>query len=79
MLAEQIRRAREAVGESQAALAERAGVSRATVARIELGQRVASVSVGSVLRALGLPASLAIEAPGIPETERQQLRELAGA
>lgn len=50
-IAERVRMGREELGLSQHDLAERAGVSRATVARIE-GGGADSVSFGAVIRVL---------------------------
>lgn len=49
-----VRRARQALTWSQAELAEQAGVSRPTVARLEAGQDVSMRSLTAVLSALGL-------------------------
>lgn len=57
-LDQRIREARTARSWSQSALAERAGVSRPTVARIEAGQYVRMATLEAVAQALGLAVEL---------------------
>lgn len=56
-----VRQARRQRGWTQAELARAAGVSRATVARIEAGQGVAMASLVAVAEALGLKVSVSVE------------------
>jgi len=58
MLGQRIRDARDLRGWSQAELAERCGLSRPTIARIEAGQHVRMASLEQVARALGLAVEL---------------------
>ncbi|QYH20440.1 helix-turn-helix transcriptional regulator [Corynebacterium aquatimens] len=51
-------RARRALGWSQSALAERSGVSRPTIARLETGRGVSSTSLLKLAKALDLQISL---------------------
>ncbi len=53
-IADQIRKAREAAGWSQYELADRAGVSRPSVARIEAGDDVNTATLRKITEALGL-------------------------
>lgn len=57
-LGDRVRNTREQHGWTQAQLAERAGVSRPTVARIEGKQDVSTVTLTKVARALGLVLTL---------------------
>lgn len=57
-LGNRIRQARKTHGWSQAMLAERAGVSRPTVARIEAGTDVSTVTLSMITEALGLQLGL---------------------
>lgn len=63
-----IREARDALGWTQKTLAERAGVSRPTIARIERGNDVSTATLSKVADALGLALRLAT-------TEEQAERE----
>lgn len=58
MLGHRIREARDAHGWSQGELAERCGLSRPTIARIEAGQHVRMGTLEQVARALGLAVEL---------------------
>lgn len=49
-----VRAARRERGWSQTVLAKRADLSRPTVARVELGKDVSTVSLGKIAEALGL-------------------------
>lgn len=54
-----IKEAREKCGMTQEQLADKAGISRATIARIELGQGASMHSIKDIAFALGLePAAL---------------------
>ncbi|SDQ22394.1 helix-turn-helix domain-containing protein [Leucobacter chromiiresistens] len=53
-IADQIKKAREAAGWSQHELADRAGVSRPSVARVEAGGDVNTVTLRKIAEALGL-------------------------
>ena len=55
---EGVSEARRARGWSQSELAERAGVSRPTVARIEAGQQVRLATLEAVAQVLGLTVKL---------------------
>lgn len=55
---EQIRTARMEQGLTQTELAERAGVSRPTVARVEAGEDVSTATLEKVAAALGLAIEL---------------------
>lgn len=57
-LGQRIREARDACGWSQSELAERSGVSRPTIARIEAGQHVRMGTLEKVARVLGLKLKL---------------------
>ena len=65
---QRIREARDARGWSQGELAERCGLSRPTIARIEAGQHVRMGTLETVARALGLTVELG-QAAG--DTERE--------
>ncbi len=56
-----VRQARTEKGWTQSELARAAGVSRATVARIEGGERVAMASLVAVAEAVGLKVSVSVE------------------
>ena len=60
-LGDEIRKARLEHGWSQSALAEKAGVSRPTVARVELGEDVSTATLVKVAAALGLKVMLSDE------------------
>lgn len=63
-IASVVREARRRAGLTQAALAERAGVPRSTVARIESGARTPSVElVERLVRAAGLEVTIALSEP----------------
>lgn len=53
--------ARKALGWSQSELAERAGVSRPTVARIEAGQQVRVSTLNAVAEALGMRVEISVQ------------------
>ncbi|WP_077353152.1 helix-turn-helix transcriptional regulator [Tessaracoccus flavescens] len=53
-----VRDARRALGWSQSALAERSGVSRPTIARLEAGRGVSSTSLLKLAKALDLQIAL---------------------
>lgn len=53
-IAKHVREARDASGWSQEELAERAGVSRPTIARFERGEDVSTATLVKVTAALGL-------------------------
>lgn len=53
-LGETIRDARRGRGWSQATLGERAGVSRPTIARVEMGNDVSTATLAKIVAALGL-------------------------
>lgn len=53
-----IRAARKSYGWSQAELAERAGVSRPTIARAETGQDISTATLSKIARALQLTVEL---------------------
>ncbi|UKA77679.1 helix-turn-helix domain-containing protein [Arthrobacter sp. FW306-07-I] len=53
-LAEAIREARHQRGWSQETLAEQAGVSRPTIARVEAGNDISTATLSKVAEALGL-------------------------
>lgn len=53
--------ARKALGWSQRELAERAGVSRPTVARIEAGQQVRVGTLNAVAAALGMHVEISVQ------------------
>ena len=57
-LAAAIRQARRQQDLSQAHLAEKAGLSRPTVARLEAGQPISSTNLLALTRALGLELKL---------------------
>ncbi len=57
-LGDEIRKARVEHGWSQSALAQNAGVSRPTVARVELGEDVSTATLAKVAAALGLTVEL---------------------
>ncbi len=57
VLGESIRTARQRLGLSQAQLAEIAGVTQATIAKIEAGQTVRTRFLAEIGRALGVPAA----------------------
>lgn len=59
--AARVREARLNLGWSQSELAEAAGVSRPTVARIEAGQQVALGTLVKVAAALGLQVQVSIQ------------------
>jgi len=65
---QRIREARDARGWSQGELAERCGLSRPTIARIEAGQHVRMGTLEKVARALGLTVELGQDAG---DTERE--------
>ena len=65
---QRIREARDARGWSQGELAERCGLSRPTIARIEAGQHVRMGTLETVARALGLTVELGQDAG---DTERE--------
>jgi transcriptional regulator with XRE-family HTH domain len=68
-----VRDTRLAVGWSQQALAERAGVSRQMVGRIEAGDVNVTLDVAAALcDALGLRVELAFDAPFLADRRRQQ-------
>lgn len=58
VLSDEIRAARQKHGWSQSALALEAGVSRPTVARVELGHDVSTATLGKVAAALELKLEL---------------------
>jgi transcriptional regulator with XRE-family HTH domain len=63
-IANVVREARRRAGLTQAALAERAGVPRSTVARIESGARTPSVGlVERLVRAAGLELTIGLSEP----------------
>lgn len=62
-LGNRIRKARKDNGWSQTVLAERAGVSRPTIARIEGGTDVSTVRLAKIAEALGLEIVLAPAEP----------------
>ncbi|WJZ68554.1 helix-turn-helix transcriptional regulator [Kocuria rosea] len=53
-LGESIRAARRQRGWSQEVLAEQAGVSRPTIARVETGNDVSTATISKIVSALGL-------------------------
>lgn len=57
-LGQRIREARDVSGWSQSELAERSGLSRPTIARIEAGQHVRMGTLEQVAKALGLAVEL---------------------
>lgn len=57
-LGDDIRQDRIARGWSQVELAERSGVSRPTIARVERGDDVSTATVGKITAALGLDVVL---------------------
>lgn len=65
---QRIREARDARGWSQGELAERCGLSRPTIARIEAGQHVRMGTLETVARALELTVELGQDAG---DTERE--------
>lgn len=69
----QIRQLRESQGLTQAALAEKSGVSRVTIARIEGGRqlRVDLEVLDRLARALGVAPGLLIAEDGAPPKRRK--------
>ena len=61
-VAQVIREARQHRGWSQSELADRAGVSRPTVARMEAGQQVALTTLGKVADVMELRINVSLEA-----------------
>ncbi len=57
-IAQRIRAARDVRGWSQEVLADRSGVSRPSVARIEAGEDVSTATLSKVVDALGLTLRL---------------------
>ncbi|WP_054953104.1 helix-turn-helix domain-containing protein [Flaviflexus massiliensis] len=57
-IGQQIRRARDEQGLTQVELAERAGVSRPTVARAECGVAISIATLEKIVGALGLTVEL---------------------
>ena len=71
--AQQIRRLRKQAGLTQAALAEKAGMARPNLARIEAGRyRPALDTLERIASALGYSVSMLVSAQTIPHKERQQ-------
>ncbi|MGR6901029.1 helix-turn-helix domain-containing protein [Glutamicibacter sp. BSL13] len=64
-IAQQVRTIRTALGLSQGLLAEKAGVSRPSVARVEAGEGVSTDTLAKITDALGL--KLVVTAPEEPE------------
>lgn len=56
-----ISKARKARGWSQSELAERAAVSRPTIARIEAGQQVRVSTLNAVAQALGMRVEISVQ------------------
>lgn len=56
-----VRASRDALGWSQMDLAERAGVSRPTIARIESGEDVSTATLDKVAQALGLVLEVRVD------------------
>lgn len=72
-MAETIRRERAGRGWSQSVLAERADVSRPTVARVESGQEISATRLSRIAAALGLRLALVPMSPdagGFAETRQ---------
>lgn len=63
MIGNQVRATRLALGWSQDTLAEQAEVSRPTVARVERGDDVSTMTVGKIAIALGLTMALTHDEP----------------
>lgn len=57
-IGQQVRKARYEQGLTQAELAARAGVSRPTVARVELGVAISIATLEKIVEALGLTVEL---------------------
>lgn len=57
-IGQQIRKARDAQGLTQTELAARAGVSRPTVARVELGVAISIATLEKIVEVLGLTVEL---------------------
>lgn len=57
-IGQQIRKARDEQGLTQVELAAKAGVSRPTVARIELGVAISIATLEKIVEALGLTVEL---------------------
>lgn len=64
-LHEQLRARRLDLGISQTVLAEGAGVSRPTVARLETGQDISLSNLGKITNALGLSLTLELSKQGV--------------
>lgn len=60
-LGQRVREARRARGWSQSELAERSGVSRPTVARIEAGTQVRVGTLNAVAEALGMHVKISVQ------------------
>lgn len=75
---QRIRMAREQQGLRQEDLAEKAGIQRPNIARIEKGKHLPSIStLQKVARALGLDMSALMTAPATSEEGRHELTEMA--
>lgn len=77
-VADAVRGARRDRGWTQVVLAERAGVSRPTVARIEGGRLVALLSLAKVAMALGLRVRVSVESPAQAEPDLVEVRRESG-
>lgn len=82
MLAAKVRKARLAIGETQAEFAERAGVSLRTYKRFELTGKATLLNFTQVLRALGLTRHLVLLFPSAlpprPPTVQDKIEALKG-
>nr|WP_280791011.1 ImmA/IrrE family metallo-endopeptidase [Blastococcus sp. TF02A_35] len=79
-VADRVRRARQAAGMNQTALAIAAGVSQATVSRIEQGQRgVSLVEADALARTLQMPLDTLLYGSGVAERVLVALRAAAPA
>lgn len=57
-IGQQIRQARDLQGLTQVELAAKAGVSRPTVARVELGEAISVAALEKIVKALGMTIEL---------------------
>jgi transcriptional regulator with XRE-family HTH domain len=75
-----VRSGRERLNLTQAELARRVGVSRATIAELEAGriQQPRAAVFARLSAVLGIPAALLLAATGIGESEAASLAQLEG-
>lgn len=71
-IAKRVREARLAAGLSQQELADQAGVSRPSVARVESGEDMSTATLAKITGALGLVLQLAEDGSFISTDERKE-------